>query len=101
MGVPDENAPLPNVVLVDGSHLLYHIVWPVAGTIKDIASSINTHLSNAYTAAVNETLVIFDRYKDEPTAKDHERRRRGGIGAIDYKLTVNTPQSLHSFRLNV
>ncbi|CAL8391490.1 unnamed protein product [Arctogadus glacialis] len=89
LGVPDENAPLPNVVLVDGSQLLYHIVWPVAGTIKDIASSINTRLSTA--AGVNETLVIFDRYNDKPTAKDHERRRRGGIGAIDYKMTVNTP----------
>ena len=65
LGVPDENAPLPNVVLVNGSQLLYHIVWPVAGTIKDIASSIDTRLSNAYTAAgVNETVVIFDRYND-------------------------------------
>ena len=64
----------------------------MAGTIKDIASSINSRLSIAYTAAgVIETLVIFDHYNDEPTAKDHERRRRGVIGAIYYKLTVNTP----------
>ena len=42
-------------------------------------------------AGVNETVVIFDRYNDEPTAKDHERRKQGGIGAIDYKLSVNTP----------
>ena len=65
LGVPDENAPLSKVALLDGSQLLYHIVWPVAGTIKDIASSIDTRLSNAYTAAgVNETVVIFDRYND-------------------------------------
>lgn len=91
MGVPDENAPLPNVVLVDASQLLYHIVWPVAGTIRDIASSINACLTNAYTAAgADETLIIFDHYNDEPSAKDHERRRRAGVGATEYKPTINT-----------
>ena len=75
--------------------MLHHIVWPVAGTIKDIASSINSRLSNAYTAAgVNETPVIFDQYNDESTAKDHERRRRGVIGAIDYKLDSQHTPSL-------
>ena len=70
----------------------YPIVWPVAGTLKNISSSINTCISNAYTAAgVNETLIIFDQYNDEPSAKDHDRRRRGGIGATHYKLTVNSP----------
>ncbi|KAJ3588277.1 hypothetical protein NHX12_011870 [Muraenolepis orangiensis] len=49
---------------------------PLAGTIGDIASSINACLANAYTAAGDdETLVIFDCYNDEPSAKDHERRR--------------------------
>ncbi|KAJ3615046.1 hypothetical protein NHX12_018614 [Muraenolepis orangiensis] len=65
---------------------------PVAGTIGDIASSINAHLANAYTAAgADKTLVIFDSYNDEPSAKDHERRRRAGVGATEYKLTLNTP----------
>ena len=92
MGEPDDDAPLPNVVLVDGSQMLYHIVWPVAGTIRDIALSINARLTNVYTAAgVGEILVIFDHYNDEPSAKDHERRRRAGVGATEYKLTINTP----------
>ena len=70
LGVPDENAPLPIVVLVDASQLLYHIVWPVAGTIRDIASSINARLTNAYTAAgADETLVIFDVTMMSPVPK--------------------------------
>ncbi len=75
LGVPDENPTFPNVVLVDASQLLYHIVWPVAGTIRDIASTINARLANTYTVAGAKTLIIFDHYSDEPTAKDHEMTR--------------------------
>ena len=31
LGVPVNSAPAPDVVLVDASQLLYHVVWPVAG----------------------------------------------------------------------
>ncbi|KAJ3599228.1 hypothetical protein NHX12_033191 [Muraenolepis orangiensis] len=53
------------------------------GTIGDIASQqcINARLANAYTAAG----------ADEPSAKCHERRRRAGLGATEYELTLNTP----------
>ncbi|KAJ3600916.1 hypothetical protein NHX12_031889 [Muraenolepis orangiensis] len=68
--------------------LVLRITLWVKGTIGDIASSINARLANAYTAAgADETLVIFDCYNNEPSAKDHERRRRAGVGATEYKLT--------------
>ena len=38
-----------------------------------------------------EALVIFDRY-DDRSAKDHERIRRAGEGAVNYNIT--TPSKL-------
>ncbi len=77
LGVPVNSAPAPDVVLVDASQLLYHVVWPVAGTAGDLASSFGVRLSRYPPEAPK--LVLFDRYyDDEPTAKDHERMRRAG-----------------------
>ena len=45
LGVPVNSAPAPDVVLVDVSQLLYHVVWPVAGTAGDVASSFGVRLS--------------------------------------------------------
>ena len=90
LGVPVNSAPAHDVVLVDASQLLYHVVWPVAGTAGDLASSFGVRLSRYPPEA--KKLVLFDRYyDDEPTAKDHERMRRAGAGSNDFHLTPNTP----------
>lgn len=66
----------------------------MAGTIWDIASSITARFANAYTAAgADENLVLFDRYNDEPSAKDHDKRKLAIVGATQCKLTINTPLS--------
>ena len=36
----------PNVVLVDAGQLLYHVVWPVSGTTRDLAASSGTRLAH-------------------------------------------------------
>ena len=90
LGVPVNSAPAPDVVLVDASQLLYHVVWPVAGTAGDLASSFGARLSRYPPEA--QKLVLFDRYyDDEPTAKDHERMRRAVAGSKDFHLTPSTP----------
>ena len=90
LGVPVNSAPAPDVVLVDASQLLYHIVWPVAGIAGDLASSFGVRLSRY--APEPKKLVLFDRYyDDEPTAKDHERVRRAGAGSKEFHLRPNTP----------
>ena len=43
LGVPVISAPA--VVLVDASQLLFHVVWPVAGTAGDLALSFAVRLS--------------------------------------------------------
>ena len=77
LGVPVNSAPASDVVLVDASQLLYHVVWPVAGTADDLALSFGVRLSTY--RPEDKQLVLFDRYyEDEPPAKVHERMRRAG-----------------------
>jgi hypothetical protein len=90
LGVPVINAPAPDVVLVDASQLLYHVVWPVAGTAGDLVVSFGDRLSSYPPAA--QKLVLFDRYhENQPSAKDHERMRRAGEGSKDFRPTPTTP----------
>ena len=77
----------PNVVLIDAGHLLYHVVWPVLGTTGDLAASFGTRL--AHYPPVSKKIILFERYdQDAPSAKDHERTRRGR--AKEVRLTPNT-----------
>ena len=77
LGVPANSTHAHDVVLVDASQLLYYDVWPVAGTVGDLALSFGDRLSRYPPEA--QKLVLFDRYyEDEPTAKDHDRVKRAG-----------------------
>ena len=88
LGVTVKTLPAPDVVLVDAGQLLYHVVWPVAGTTGDLAASISTRLARYPTDS--EKIVLFDRYDQEtPGAKEYEQMRRGITKEI--RLTPNTP----------
>ena len=77
----------PHVVLVDAGQLLYHVVWPVSGTTGGLAASFGTRL--AHYTPVSKKIILFDIYdQDAPSAKDHERTRRGR--AKEVRLTRNT-----------
>ena len=89
LGYPLAHAPDSDVLLVDASQLLYHVVWPVSGTVSDIANSFEKRL-NGYPG---ETYVIYDRYDETASAKDHERQRRAGVGSTEFNLNLNTPLS--------
>ena len=82
--------PQPDVCLVDGGQLLYHINWPSMGTVAEIAISMSEYFK--YTAC--EVLVIFDRYDDEPTPKDHELMWRAGEGSSESKVLVTRTSEL-------
>ena len=88
LGVFVKVLPAPEVVLVDAGQLLYHVVWPVAGTTGDLAASFTTRLARY--PPDSEKIVLFDRYDQEsPSAKQHEQVRRGITKEI--RLTHNTP----------
>ena len=67
LGGPVNSAPAPDVVLVDASQLLYHVVWPVSGTAGDLTPSFGVRMSCYPTYA--QTLVMFERYYGEIPAK--------------------------------
>ena len=50
----------PNVVLVNAGQLLYHVVWPVSGNIRDLATSFGTRL--AHYPPVSKKIILFDIY---------------------------------------
>ena len=88
LGVSVKTPPAPDVVLVDAGQLLYHVVWPVTGTADDLAASFSARL--VHYPPGSKKIVLFDRYDQEaPSAKDHERTRRGI--AKEVRLTPNTP----------
>ena len=86
LGVLVNSATAPDVMLVDASQLLYHVVWHVAGRAGDLSSSFVVRLSRYPPEAQNLCCLT-----DEPTAKDHESMRRAGEGSKDFHLTPNTP----------
>ena len=86
LGVLDPNPQPPDVVLVDASQLIYHVVWPSAGTVADLAASMGRRLHQHIT----QTYVIFDRYQ-QLSAKDHERQRRAAESSTVYHLSLTTP----------
>ena len=87
LGVFATALPAPDVVLVDADQLLFHVVWPVAGTTLDLAESFGARL--AQYPHDSKKLVVFDQYdQGVPSSKDHERARRGRSKEI--RLTPNT-----------
>ena len=82
----EPNPPVPDVVLIDASQLIYHVVWPSSGTVADLAAGMGHRLKRYNT----ETFVIFDRY-EQVSAKDHERQRRAGESCTEYRLSLTTP----------
>jgi len=84
--VDDLPLDAPDIVFVDSQQLLYHIVWPCAGSASYFANSMKDRLGQYQPT---EVLVIFDRY-DDRSAKDHERIRRAGEGAVNYNITISS-----------
>ena len=76
----------PDILLIYGNRRLYHVVWPVPGTVENIAASIKARLG----ILSYKVYVMFDRY-DGVSAKDHERLRRPGDRTRPYHLATNTP----------
>ena len=83
--------PASNVVLVDGSQLLFHVVWPVAGTTLDLAENFCIRL--AQYPHDSRKLIVFDQYDQGfPCSKDHEQtRREKSIKAIRLTPTTQLP----------
>ena len=87
LGVFDNSPAAADIVIVDVSQLLYHIVWPHGGCPSDLIASIQCRLLRY--PACTEKVLVFDKYKGI-SAKDHERIRCAGEVTIDYDLSITS-----------
>ena len=72
----------PDIVIVDGQQLLYHVMWPCGGDPSVLVASTKARLASL----PGECVLVFDRY-DHVSPKDHERMRH----AVNYNLAINSP----------
>ena len=69
----------PDIVMVDGQQLLYHVTWPCGGDPSGLVSSMKSRLASL----PGECVLVFDRCDNVGplSPKDHERMRRAGVGS--------------------
>ena len=72
----------PDIVIVDGQQLLYHVKWPCGGDPSVLVASLKARLASL----PGECVLVFDRY-DHISPKNHERMRH----AVNYNLAINSP----------
>ena len=79
----------PDIVIVDGQQLLYHVTWPCGGYPSGLVASMKSRLASL----PGECVLVFDRCdKVGPLSpKDHERMRRAGVGSTNYNIAINSP----------
>lgn len=73
--------------VVDGSMLMYHVIWPRCGTVATLCHNYLKLLVRRH-----DVYVVFDRYPDPATStKSYERQRRaGGTSYPNFKLSNET-----------
>ena len=76
----------PDIVIVDGQQLLYHVTWPCGGDPSVLVASMKARLASL----PGECVLLFDLY-DHVSPKDHEWMRRAGVGSMNYNLAINSP----------
>ena len=59
---------LGDIVIVNVSHLFYHILWPQDGSSSDMIASFKGRLSNYRDGT--ERIIVFDKHENV-SAKDH------------------------------
>ena len=79
----------PDIVIVDGQQLLYHVTWPCGGDPSGLVASMKSRLASL----PGECVLVFDRCDNVGplSPKDHERMRRAGVGSTNYNIAINSP----------
>ena len=88
LGVPLNQSSQPSILLLDAIQLLYHIVWPAAGTgiVHSVADVVKERIRQM--SREIGKFVIFNIYEDR-SAKEHEGWWTG-VGCTEFKIELNT-----------
>ena len=75
----------PDLSIVDGNAMVFHVIWPKSGTVQTYVNSFQQAVKRDH-----QVIVVFDRYRDN-SIKSHERdRRTPGVSKLDIQLDLNT-----------
>ena len=86
LGIKLSRPRSPDIVIIDGQQLLYHVTWPCGRDPSVLVASITYRLASL----PGEGVLVFDRY-DNVSPKDHERMWRAGVGSTTCSLAINSP----------
>ena len=89
LGIQLSRPPSPDIVIVDGQQLLYHVTSPCGGDPSGLVASMKYR----FASLPGECVLVFDRCDNVGplSSKDHERMRRAGVGSTNYKIAINSP----------
>ena len=85
LGIKLSRPSSPDVVIVDGQQLLYHVTWPCGEDPSVLVASMKARLASL----PGECVLVFDR-NDNVSPKDHERMRRAGVVSTNYNIPINS-----------
>ena len=76
----------PDLSIVDGNAMVFHVIWPKSGTAQTYVNSFRQAVKRDH-----KVIAVFDRYRDN-LIKSHERDlRTSGFSKLDIQLDLNTP----------
>ena len=85
LGIMLSRRRLPDIVIVDGQQLLYHVTWPCGGDPSVLVASMKARLASL----PGKCVLVFDRNDNVGLSpKDHERMRRAGVVSTNYNMPI-------------
>ena len=85
--ITGRSAPKANIVIIDGSAVLWVIHWPTQGTVKDFIDNVVSYVTTKMKEA--DVYLIFDRYETYST-KGVTRTARGKEASRHHQLSLST-----------
>ena len=82
------SSPSPDSIIVDASALLWSVMWPSSGSVKDFANGFMKRVTSLLLTA--DVYLIFDRYRDN-SIKNCTRYGRLSSVCTEIDLTLDTP----------
>ena len=79
----------PDVIIMDGSAILWCIHWPTSGTVQDFVDSYCHYVSQRLDTC--DVCLIFDRYFEYSIKSDTRRSRMSKKAGLSHKLKLSTP----------
>ena len=89
LGIIKLDEPEADYFIIDGNEMLYHVVWPKAGNVRQLSANFIKALARDG----KQVQVVFDKYSTS-SIKGHERIRHAGDKLYpNYNLTLDTDLS--------